>query len=61
MSHVESFPVLVQAADAVSGARPVPGASAEAYVKRLEALEELADSFKGVSKAYALQAVVRSA
>jgi ribonuclease Y len=51
------YPVLVQTADAVSGSRP--GARREpleAYIKRLTQLEELADSFKGVSKAYAIQA-----
>jgi ribonucrease Y len=49
--------VLVQAADAVSGARP--GArreTLESYIKRVESLESLADSFTGVEKSYAIQA-----
>jgi ribonuclease Y len=60
--HEETKPetvlaILVQAADALSGARP--GARREmleTYVKRLEELEKLSRSFKGVEKAFAIQA-----
>lgn len=62
-AHHEDLPpqsildVLVQSADALSGARP--GARKEmlqSYVKRLEDLEGIANSFSGVEKSYAIQA-----
>lgn len=62
-SHHEEVPMesayafLVAAADAISGSRP--GArreTLEAYLKRLERLENIATSFEGVEKAYAIQA-----
>lgn len=62
-SHHEEYPytslesIIVQVADAISGARP--GArkdTLEAYLKRLEELENLANAFPGVKKSYAIQA-----
>ena len=53
------FPIsaLVQSADAISGARRgARGDTLEAYIKRMKSLEELVESFKGVSKSYAIQA-----
>jgi ribonuclease Y len=49
--------IIVESADAISGARP--GARREAletYVKRIKALEEVASSFEGVDESYAIQA-----
>lgn len=62
-SHHEEYPyetlesVIVQTADAISGARP--GArrdSIENYLRRLKELEDLASTFPGIEKAYAIQA-----
>ena len=62
-SHHEEYPYttlesrIVQAADAISGARP--GArrdTVEMYLKRLEDLERIANSFEGIEKSYAIQA-----
>ncbi|HEY4506367.1 MAG TPA: ribonuclease Y [Candidatus Paceibacterota bacterium] len=62
-SHHEEYPyetlesIIVQSADAISGGRP--GArrdSVENYLKRLSDLEDIANSFPGVEKTYAIQA-----
>jgi len=51
------YAVLTMVADSISGSRPgARGDTLEHYVKRLKALESICDSFKGVAKAYAIQA-----
>ena len=57
VESVSALDFIIQAADAISAARP--GArreDVENYIKRLQKLEEIAESFEGVDKAYAIQA-----
>ena len=54
---ISPITVLVQAADSISSSRPgARRATLEGYIRRLQNLEQVAESFKGVSKTYAIQA-----
>jgi ribonuclease Y len=54
---ISVFPILIQAADTISSTRPgVRRETLTNYISRLTKLEEIADSFRGVSKAYVIQA-----
>jgi ribonucrease Y len=57
VAPISVFPVLIQAADTISSTRPgVRRETLTNYVNRLTKLEEIADSFRGVSKSYVIQA-----
>jgi ribonucrease Y len=54
---ISVYPILIQAADTISSTRPgVRRETLTNYVNRLTKLEEIADSFRGVSKTYVIQA-----
>jgi ribonuclease Y len=57
VTPISIYPVLIQAADTISSTRPgVRRETLTNYVNRLTKLEEIADSFRGVSKTYVIQA-----
>ncbi len=57
VTAISPYPVIVQAADTISSTRPgVRKETLSNYVNRLHQLEEIADSFKGVSKTFVIQA-----
>lgn len=57
VAPISVFPILIQAADTISSTRPgVRRETLTNYVNRLTHLEEIADSFRGVSKTYVIQA-----
>jgi ribonucrease Y len=57
VAPISVYPILIQAADTISSTRPgVRRETLTNYINRLTNLEEIADSFRGVSKAYVIQA-----